>query len=94
MKSPRIKHIKGSLFWVESNSEPGKFYEVDMNLRRCQCKAYEYGKPCRHVAKLFNSELNVEPTFNPESFRAPEDSNDRLKRLTKKHRIDEEISQL
>lgn len=45
-----IRQIRKDVFLVESFSEPGKFYKVDLAKDSCKCGAHVYGPGCvKHV---------------------------------------------
>ncbi len=46
---PRIKHLQGSLYLVESTSRPGLGHKVDVLHLRCGCEAGRHGRRCHHL---------------------------------------------
>jgi len=70
MRRPKIKHIKGSIFWVQSKSDPSTYHIVDMYRRTCSdCEANKYGKLCWHIRELYNTEFSIEPVVDAKLFR-------------------------
>ena len=46
----KVKRLSESRFLVESDSKPGKFYEVDIEMPFCECEGFYYTKkPCKHI---------------------------------------------
>ncbi len=46
----KIKKISDTRFLVESDSTPGKYYEVDTEMPFCECEGFYYTKkPCKHI---------------------------------------------
>jgi len=46
---PRMKHLEGSVYLVESSSQPGVGHKVDVLRLKCGCPAGQYGKRCHHL---------------------------------------------
>ena len=46
---PRMKHLHGAMYAVESSSNPGVAHKVDVLNLRCGCTAGRYGKRCHHL---------------------------------------------
>jgi len=46
---PRMKHLDGALYLVESSTKPGVGHKVDVLNLRCNCTAGQYGKRCHHL---------------------------------------------
>jgi len=47
-----IKKNKFGIFEVESTTEQGKYYFVDLKNLQCSCLANVYGHICKHIKEL------------------------------------------
>lgn len=46
---PRMRHLEGSVYLVESNSRPGVGHKVDVLRLKCGCEAGRHGRRCHHL---------------------------------------------
>jgi len=71
MWKPKIKHVKGDHFIVESRTEPGKFYDVYVYRRQCSCEGnFVWKKLCWHIRDLFDREFSIEPIVDSKILRS------------------------
>ena len=69
IKKEAITEVDNGQFYVESQSVPGAYYEVDMKTGFCSCYIGRTRAPCKHKTSIHHhfgiAEFNVLPTQSP-----------------------------
>lgn len=50
--NPRIRDLGNKLYQIESDSEPGTYYTIDLVERICECKGFQYRGSCKHLQRI------------------------------------------
>lgn len=56
-----VKHLGSGIYQVQSESDPEKMYEVDLNIGICTCTKGNNGAICKHQVACANHGMTVLP---------------------------------